>query len=93
MLQVDQANVNLFLPGNKLIKTLSQMEQGHMGRILKIRGKPELHRRLLQAGLAVGVIIERCFETSLSDSVEINSNHSHILLDQQAADCIYVELE
>ena len=76
-----------------MMSPLSQMEQGYMGRILKIRGKPELHRRLLQAGLTVGVVIERSMETSPSDLVEINSNHSHILLDQQAADNIYVKLE
>jgi Fe2+ transport system protein FeoA len=75
------------------MKALSQMEKGHIGRILKVRGKPELHRRLLRVGLAVGVVIERCVETSLSDSVEIIANHSRILLDQQATDYIYVDPE
>jgi Fe2+ transport system protein FeoA len=76
-----------------MLKALSKMEQGHIGTILKIRGKPELHRRLLKAGLAVGVVIERSVETSLSGSVEIIANHSRILLDQQAADYIYVDPE
>ncbi|UCB44027.1 MAG: ferrous iron transport protein A [Dehalococcoidales bacterium] len=76
-----------------MLSPLSRTEQGYIGRIMKIRGKPELHRWLLKAGLKTGVVIERSMVTSPNDLVEINTNHSHIQLDQQAADNIYVKLE
>ena len=75
-----------------MMSSLIQMDHAQSGTIVKIRGKPELHRRLLKAGLAIGTIVESYRQTSSSNLVVINVlDHSSILLEKQVVANIFIE--
>jgi len=76
-------------------KPLSELGPGEKGRIAKIRGNADLHRRLSGMGLVVGrsISVEATVSaTSAADPIEVKVNGHSFLLESDTAAKIQVEL-
>ena len=76
------------------LKLLDKLRPGEKGMIEKIRGKPEMHRRLSRLGMAVGNIVcvnnHRVFSNICLIIISIGS--STLSIDSTEAANVYVEL-
>jgi Fe2+ transport system protein FeoA len=73
------------------IKILSDLKKGEKGRIVKIRGKSNIHHRLMDMGLVAGSGIEMQRVAPLGDPVEIKVKGYNLTLRKEEAACIHVE--
>ena len=76
------------------VKRLDELDCGEKGRIVKIRGKADFHRRLFETELAVGrlVSIGRASTNLSGDPIEVKSNGRSFLLESDACANIQVEV-
>jgi Fe2+ transport system protein FeoA len=74
------------------VKMLSELEKGEKGRIVKIGGKGNVHRRLLDMGLVSGSDIEMQRVAPLGDPIEIKVKGYNLSLRKEEAASIQVEV-
>ena len=77
------------------VKPLSELRPGEKGKIAKIRGNADLHRRLSGMGLVVGrsISVEAIASaTSAADPIEVKVNGRSFLLESDAVAKIQVEV-
>ena len=75
------------------VKPLNKLEPGEKGKIIRIRGRPDLHRKLSVLGVVVGRSIEvMTVRAGLDeDPIEINVGGSSVWLDLAEATKVQVE--
>ena len=74
------------------VKPLNELECGGRGRIVKIRGKGDFHRRLFEVGLVVGGTVKMGSVTVLGDPIEVKVNGYNLSLNKEEANNIQVEV-
>lgn len=74
-----------------VIRALSDFEYFERGRIVKIRGKGDFHRRLCKMGLVVGAVIEMGRLGAQADLVEVRVNKDIVLLHRNEITGIHIE--
>ncbi len=73
------------------IKTLSDLKKGEKGKIIKIRGKGNIHRRLLDMGLVTGSEVTVQRKAPLGDPIEIKIKGYFLTLRKEEAASIKVD--
>ena len=74
-----------------MVKVLIELKPGEKGRVVRIRGRGDFHRRLMALGLAVGSILE--IDTVQSrDCVDVKVKGDSLPLLREEASRIYVEI-
>ena len=75
------------------VKPLNKLEPGEKGKIIRIRGRPDLHRKLSVLGVVVGRSIEVMARSTDSDEdpIEIDVGGSFVWLDLAEAAKVQVE--
>ena len=74
------------------IKMLNELRKGEKGRIVKIAGKGNIHRRLLDMGLVSGTDIQLQRVAPLGDPIEIKVRGYSLSLRKEEAASIQVEV-
>jgi ferrous iron transport protein A len=72
-------------------KVLSDLKKGEKGKIVKIKGNSNIHRRLMDMGLVAGSDIEMQRVAPLGDPVEIKIKGYNLTLRKEEATCIQIE--
>ena len=76
------------------LKLLDKMRPGEKGKIVKIRGKPDMHRQLSRMGLLVGRFI--CVENPSSSidvcTIIMSNERASLSVDLAQAANVYVDL-
>lgn len=75
-----------------MIKVLSQLQYTEKGVIVKIRGRGNVHRMLLEIGLTIGTIICLSDANSLDNCIEVHADNGRRLVYRSIANNIYVEI-
>ena len=75
------------------IKSLSEMQHAEKGRIVKIRGKADLHRWLFDSGLTIGTIVEMNGADSTRNPTHIMVKGSELLLNKEVVANITVKVK
>ena len=76
------------------VKRLSEMIKGDIGKIMNIRGKPGIHRYLLELGIVVNRIVQVVnvdFDSKYNPVTVRIGKHTH-LLNHDVASTIKVEI-
>lgn len=73
-------------------KTLNELKRGDKGKIVKIGGKGNVHRRLLDMGLVSGSEVEMQRVAPLGDPIEIKIKGYNLSLRKEEAASIQVEV-
>ncbi len=74
------------------VKMLSELKQGEKGKVVKIGGKGNVLRRLLDMGLVSGSEVEMQRVAPLGDPIEINIKGYNLSLRKEEASSIQVEV-
>ena len=74
------------------MKMLNELGKGEKGRIVKIAGKGNIHRRLLDMGLVSGTDIQLQRVAPLGDPIEIKVRGYSLSLRKEEAASIQVEV-
>ena len=74
-----------------MTKALIELKPGERGRVVRIRGRGNFHRRLASVGLTVGRILEMNAVQS-RDCVEVRVKEDNLRLLREEASRIYVEM-
>jgi len=74
------------------VKILSDLEKGDKGKIVKISGSGNVHRRLMDMGLVSGSEIEMQRVAPLGDPIEIKIKGYNLSLRKEEAASIKVEV-
>ena len=74
------------------IKRLNELQKGEKAKIAKIRGKGNIHRRLLDMGLVAGSEVEMKRVAPLGDPVEVKIKGYNLSLRKEEAAGIQVEV-
>ena len=74
------------------VKQLVELRKGDKGKIIKIRGKGNLHRLLLDMGVVSGSEIEMQRVAAPGDPIEIKAKRGNLSLRQEDAAGIQVEI-
>ena len=72
--------------------SLSQMEVGKRGRVLRVEGESSIKRRLLDMGVVPGVIVQVENVAPLGDPIDVLVKGYHLSLRREEADCITLEM-
>jgi ferrous iron transport protein A len=75
-----------------IIKPLSELEPAEAGRIVRMGGRDEIRRRLLDMGVVTGVVVEVQRVAPLGDPVEIRVKGYDLALRKEEARRIQVEM-
>lgn len=75
-----------------LVKVLNELRKGEKGRIVKISGKGDVRRRLLDMGLVPGSDVEMQRVAPLGDPIEIKIKGYNLSLRKEEAASIEVEV-
>jgi Fe2+ transport system protein FeoA len=73
-------------------KVLRELGPGEKGRVVKIRGGGDFHRRLMNMGLTFGHTVEMVRGTSAGSSIEVKVKGHTLSLPEEEAARIYVEM-
>lgn len=74
------------------VKMLSELNKGEKGKIVKISGKGNVHRRLLDMGLVSGSEVEMQRVAPLGNPIEIKVKGYNLSLRKEEASSIQVEV-
>lgn len=74
------------------MKMLNELRKGEKGRIVKIAGKGNIHRRLLDMGLVSGTDIQLQRVAPLGDPIEIKVRGYSLSLRKEEAASIQIEV-
>jgi len=74
------------------MKMLNELGKGEKGRIVKIAGKGNIHRRLLDMGLVSGTDIQLQRVAPLGDPIEIKVRGYSLSLRKEEAASIQIEV-
>lgn len=74
------------------MKMLNELTKGEKGRIVKIEGKGNIHRRLLDMGLVSGTDIQLQRVAPLGDPIEIKVRGYSLSLRKEEAASIQIEV-
>ena len=72
---------------------LSEVKPGGKGRIVKIRGRSNANRRIVEMGVTTGAVVEVERVAPLGDPIEIKVRGYHLSLRKEEAEGIFVELQ
>jgi Fe2+ transport system protein FeoA len=75
------------------VKTLGELKKGDKGKIVKISGSGNIHRRLLDMGLVSGSEIEMQGVAPLGDPIEIKIKGYNLSLRKEEAASVEVEVD
>ncbi|NQT90868.1 MAG: ferrous iron transport protein A [Candidatus Omnitrophica bacterium] len=67
------------------IKTIADMMPKEKGRVLKISGKAQLRRRLLDMGILPGALVEMVRHAPLGDPIDLKIKGYHLSLRKSEA--------
>jgi Fe2+ transport system protein FeoA len=73
-------------------KKLSDLKKGDRGKVTKISGKGNIHRRLIDMGLVLGSEVEMKQVAPFGDPIEIKIKGYNLSLRKSEASCIQVEV-
>lgn len=73
-------------------KILSELKPGQVGKVTKISGKGQVHRRILDMGIVKDTEIEVERVAPLGDPIEIKVKGYHLSLRKEEAANIFVEV-
>ena len=74
-----------------MAKALIELKPGEKGRVVRIRGRGDFHRRLMAVGLTVGCTIQ-IMAARCGDCVEVKVRGDNVSLRSEEAAGIYVEM-
>ena len=74
------------------MKLLSELRNGEKGKVLKIRGKGNFHRRLLEVGVVLGATVEVTGILLPGADVRVKVNGYDRSLLEEEANGVYVEV-
>jgi Fe2+ transport system protein FeoA len=74
------------------VKKLGELKKGDKGKIVKIRGSGNVHRRLMDMGLISGSEIEMQGVAPLGDPIEVKVKGYNLSLRKEEAASIEVEV-
>ncbi|MEA2066509.1 MAG: ferrous iron transport protein A [Thermotogota bacterium] len=74
------------------VKMLSELKNGEKGKIIKIGGKGNIHKRLLDMGLVSGSEVTVQRKAPLGDPIEIRVKGYYLSLRKDEASSIQVEI-
>jgi ferrous iron transport protein A len=75
-----------------IIRPLSELEPPEAGRIVRVGGRPEIRRRLVDMGVVAGAVVEVQRVAPLGDPVEIRVKGYDLALRKEEARQIQVEM-
>ena len=72
-------------------KVLSELKKGEKGRVLKVEGRADIRRRIMDMGVVRGALVEVERIAPLGDPIEVKIKGYHLSLRKDEAAQIYVE--